>query len=272
MQTKHLIIFTDLDGTLLNQTDYNYEPALPVLKRLQENNIPIIPVTSKTRQEVEYLRTELALTDPFIVENGSAIFIAWDDKKFAVQDCQKQNNYYIKKFGITYSEARQKLLALARELGEKLRGFGDLTAREIEQFTGLSPEEVKRAKAREFTEPFITPSNVQIETLEKAAHKLGLQIVVGDRFCHLIGAESGKGKAVEWLKQHYQLAQSQDKVITIGLGNSPNDLAMLEVVDFPIIIPGIKGPHPGLIGRGWEVAPSPGSQGWAEAVAALWGN
>ena len=272
MLTKNLIIFTDLDGTLLNQQDYNYEPALPVLNRLKENHIPVIPVTSKTRQEVEYLRTEIGLTDPFITENGSAIFIAGEDKEFTIQDCQKQNKYYVKKLGITYSEARQKLLNLATEIGEKLRGFGDLTEGEIEQLTGLSSEEVKRAKAREFTEPFITPRNIQVETLEKAAQKLGLQIVIGDRFCHLIGAGSGKGKAVEWLKQHYQLAQSEDEVVTIGLGNSPNDLAMLEVVDFPIVVPGEKGPHSGLMGKNWEVAPSPGSQGWAEAVAAVWKN
>jgi mannosyl-3-phosphoglycerate phosphatase len=99
---------------------------------------------------------------------------------------------------------------------------------------------------------------------------LNLQIVVGDRFSHLIGASAGKGKAVEWLKQHYQLAQSETQVVTIGLGNSPNDLPMLEVVDFPVIVPGAKGTHPGLMGRGWEVAPAPGSQGWAEAVTVLW--
>jgi mannosyl-3-phosphoglycerate phosphatase len=168
MQTKHLLIFTDLDGTLLNQQDYDYKPALPILKRLQENQIPIIPVTSKTRQEVESLRSELGLTDPFITENGSAIFIDGDDTRFAIPDCPQQHGYYRQQFGITYAEARQKLLALAQAVGENLRGFGDLTETEIEQLTGLSSEEIKRAKAREFTEPFITPHQGSSSEIEFA--------------------------------------------------------------------------------------------------------
>jgi mannosyl-3-phosphoglycerate phosphatase len=148
-----------------------------------------------------------------------------------------------------------------------LRGFGDLSAAEIGQLTGLSPEAVKRAKAREFTEPFIHPHRLSPEELEQAVERQGFQLVVGDRFSHLIGRGAGKGKAVQWLVRHYRLGESKEKLITVGLGNSPNDLEMLEAVDFPIIIPGKKGSHPGLMGRGWPVASAPGAQGWASAVA-----
>ncbi|MCU0535678.1 MAG: HAD-IIB family hydrolase, partial [Hydrococcus sp. Prado102] len=61
------LIFTDLDGTLLNQDDYAYEAAIPVLEKLKTQQIPVVPVTSKTRQEVETLRQEIKLEDPFIV-------------------------------------------------------------------------------------------------------------------------------------------------------------------------------------------------------------
>jgi mannosyl-3-phosphoglycerate phosphatase len=43
---------------------------------------------------------------------------------------------------------------------------------------------------------------------------------------------------------------AQQAIITLGLGNSPNDLEMLENVDIPIVVPGCRGSHPELADRG----------------------
>ncbi|WP_083602516.1 HAD-IIB family hydrolase [Hydrococcus rivularis] len=264
-----IIIFTDLDGTLLNQDDYRCDAALPVLKELQAKQIPVIPVTSKTRQEVETLRQELNLGDPFIVENGSAVFVPLDSKQFVLSAKIEREGYQLELLGCTYAQARQGLAAVATMLGERLRGFGDLSEQEIGQLTGLSEQEVKRAKAREFTEPFLTPDRVSQQQLQQAVEAKGFQVVVGDRFSHLIGSGAGKGKAVRWLVRHYRSPKAEEKLITVGLGNSPNDLAMLEAVDVPIVVPSAKAPHPGLMGRGWQVASAPGCQGWANAVVSV---
>ncbi|WP_413160723.1 HAD-IIB family hydrolase [Capilliphycus salinus ALCB114379] len=261
-----LLIFTDLDGTLLNSDDYGYDAALPVLKQLQELKIPVIPVTSKTRSEVEVLREQIGLTDAFIVENGSAVFIPISEQNLASPQTENWGDYYLMQFGFNYTEARQGLQKVAEVLNQPLKGFGDLSEAEIHQLTGLHPEDVKRAKNREFTEPFVTPKNLTSVEIEQAVNPWGFQVVVGDRFSHLIGQKAGKGKAVQWLIEQYQNHQPDAKIITVGLGNSPNDLPMLEVVEIPIIIPGKQGPHPGLQNRGWEVAILSGCQGWANAV------
>lgn len=264
-----LIIFTDLDGTLLNQEDYNYTPALPMLEQLKQKGIPVIPVTSKTRAEVEGLRQEMGLKDPFIVENGSAVFIPKGDRRFVVSQASQEDDYYLKLLGCTYGEAREGLRAVAGDLGESLRGFGDLSETEIQSLTGLPLEEVKLAKTREFTEPFVTPHHLPTEKIEQTVAKYNFRVLVGDRFSHLIGNNAGKGRAVRWLMEIYQSAAAAEKVVTVGLGNSPNDLEMLETVDIPIVIASSKGVHPGLAKKGWQIAPSPGSQGWAEAVAGI---
>ncbi|MBE9168749.1 HAD-IIB family hydrolase [Pleurocapsales cyanobacterium LEGE 06147] len=261
-----LIIFTDLDGTLLNQEDYDYTPALAMLAQLKQKGIPVIPVTSKTRAEVEGLRQEIGLEDPFIVENGSAVFIPKDEYRFVVSQENQEGDYYLELLGCTYAKAREGLKIVAEDLGESLRGFGDLSAIEIQSLTGLSLEEVKLAKTREFTEPFVTPSHIPMEKIEQTAAKYNFRVLVGDRFSHLIGKSAGKGRAVRWLMENYKSATAK-KVVTVGLGNSPNDLEMLETVDIPIVIVSSKGVHPGLTEKGWQIAPSPGSQGWAEAVA-----
>ncbi|MEQ8997316.1 MAG: HAD-IIB family hydrolase [Coleofasciculus sp. B1-GNL1-01] len=263
---KFLIIFTDLDGTLLDSETYSYQKAIPVLNTLKDNQVPVIPVTSKTRLEVETLCQSLKLNHPFIVENGSGIFVPLDYNPLTLPKSNPWAGYHLHRLGCTYAEARRGLEKIATVLNEPLRGFGDMSEAEICHLTGLSWDEAKQAKAREFTEPFLTPDKTTPERLNEIVQDLGYRIVVGDRFCHLIGAGAGKGKAVQWLVDSYQSAQPDAKITTLGLGNSPNDLEMLEAVDIPIIVPGNKGIHPGLSGKGWQVAPAPGSQGWAEVV------
>ncbi len=264
-----LLIFTDLDGTLLNADDYRYDSALPVIQRLQAAQIPVIPVTSKTRAEVENLRSEIGLTDAFIVENGSAIFIPKKEDKLATAETQPREEYQLYLLGCSYAKSCQGLSQLSAQINQPLKGFANLSETEISQLTGLNPEQAKQAKQREFTEPFITPKNIAKNRIETTANQLGFKVVIGDRFSHLIGKNAGKGKAVKWLVQQYQRCYPETPIQTIGLGNSPNDLPMLKSVDIPIVIPGKNGPHPDLANLGWRVASTPGSGGWADEVESI---
>lgn len=263
------IIFTDLDGTLLNGETYAYQAALPTLAKLSEQGIPVVPVTSKTRQEVAQLRQDVGLRDPFVVENGSAIYIPIDYAGFTLPPGDNIDGYRVLQLGCNYVTARAGLKAIAQDLGRPLKGFGDWTVDQVVQLTGLSPTEAKQAKAREFTEPFMTPKNVPADQLREAVAAMGFRVVIGDRFSHLIGSEAGKGQAVHQLVQLYQASGSEvGSITTIGLGNSPNDLDMLENVDYPVVLPSAHGPHPQLADRGWQVAPAPAPEGWAIAVEA----
>ena len=72
--TIEQIIFTDLDGTLLNHHDYSFEEAREAIEYIKKSSIPLIIVTSKTFSEVRVLQEKLGITCPFIVENGSAVY------------------------------------------------------------------------------------------------------------------------------------------------------------------------------------------------------
>ncbi|WOD40401.1 HAD-IIB family hydrolase [Nodosilinea sp. E11] len=261
------IVFTDLDGTLLNGETYAYQAALPTLAQLTKRGIPVVPVTSKTRQEVAQLRQDVGLHDPFVVENGSAIYIPLDQDQFALPSGDDVDGYRVVQLGCNYVTARAGLKAIAQDLGRPLKGFGDWSIDQVVQLTGLSPAEAKQAKARDFTEPFMTPKNVPADQLREAVEAMGFRVVIGDRFSHLIGAEAGKGNAVQQLVKFFQTNNPEAQTIaTIGLGNSPNDLDMLENVDYPIVLPGAHGAHPRLADRGWPIAPAPAPEGWAMAV------
>ena len=45
-----------------------------------------------------------------------------------------------------------------------------------------------------------------------------------------------------WKELTEQLQQPD--VVVLGLGDSPNDLPMLEAVDQAVVVPGAQGPHP----------------------------
>ncbi|MEM1291947.1 MAG: HAD-IIB family hydrolase [Cyanobacteria bacterium P01_H01_bin.162] len=262
-----LIVFTDLDGTLLNGESYAYDAALPLLERLKHQGIPVIPVTSKTRAEVEALIQQIGLTTPFVVENGSAIYIPRDTCPFELPAGEDDGPYRVVALGVAYVMARAGLKAIAQELGRPLKGFGDLSIAQVQQLTGLSAQAAQQAKTREFSEPFLTPKNTVAEKLTAAVTDMGFNVVVGDRFSHLIGGGAGKGLAVHQLLDLYGSTFAPgEAVVTVGLGNSPNDLDMLENVDHAIVLPGADGPHPQLSDRGWVMAPQPAPEGWALAV------
>ncbi|MGB3136175.1 MAG: HAD-IIB family hydrolase [Nodosilinea sp.] len=261
------IVFTDLDGTLLNGETYAYQAVLPTLAQLAALDVPVVPVTSKTRQEVAQLRRDAGLRDPFVVENGSAVYLPTGQARFALPPGEDSEGYRVLQLGCNYVTARAGLKAIAQTLGPPLKGFGDWSIDQVVQLTGLSSSEAKQAKAREFSEPFMTPKNVPAEQLREAVEAMGFRVVIGDRFSHLIGADAGKGNALRQLVQLYQTNNPDAQAVaTIGLGNSPNDLDMLENVDYPVVLPGAHGPHPQLADRGWTIAPAPAPEGWAAAV------
>lgn len=73
-----IIIFTDLDGTLLHPNIYSFAKARPALNLIKEEGIPLVLCSSKTRAEMEVYRERLGNNHPFVSENGGGIFIPKD--------------------------------------------------------------------------------------------------------------------------------------------------------------------------------------------------
>ena len=69
-----IVIFTDLDGTLLHNETFEFENIRQYIKDLLSKNISIIPNSSKTKSEILNFCQELEEELPFIVENGAAIY------------------------------------------------------------------------------------------------------------------------------------------------------------------------------------------------------
>ena len=69
-----LLVFSDLDGTLLDHESYSFAPARAALAALAEIGAGVVLATSKTAAEVAPLRAALGLAGwPAIVENGAGL-------------------------------------------------------------------------------------------------------------------------------------------------------------------------------------------------------
>jgi len=262
-KTRRVIVFTDLDGTLLNHHDYAYEDAKPALARIRTAQIPLIICTSKTRREVESLRKELDNHDPFIVENGGGIFFPGDYHGFTIPESMGVSGYKSIMLGVPYAKIRHFIEAVRPEIS--VNGFGDWGVEEIMERTGLGLEAAAMAKEREFTEPFLIEDPKRLEDLAGAARNEGIQITRGGRFLHFIGIASDKAAAVDIVKATFA-ANWKAPLLTIGLGDSLNDFSMLGRVDIPVLIPHDDGSYESIDLPGLIRAPFPGSRGWNTAL------
>jgi len=245
------IIFTDLDGTLLNHDDYSFDDALEMLSFIKSEKNPLIIVTSKTKAEVINLHQKLALDTPFIVENGAGIIFPQED------------SYKTLALGFEYNTILHYFNIYAKEI--KMQGFSEMSVEKIMQLTDLDYDSANNAKQRNFSEPFLLEDANQLEKLQKMANKDGLDVIKGGRFFHLITQGQDKAIAIKKLVEQYE-STSHTKYISIALGDSPNDLTMLKSVNVPILIPHLDGSYLECEIATLIKAPSPGASGWNSAL------
>ena len=259
------VVFTDLDGTLLDRESYSHAAARPALEALRQREIPLVFCTSKTRAEVEAARKELGNRAPFIVENGAAICIPPGYFPFPFPASKVGGDYHVIRLGVPYPEVVAALRRASAHSGCEVRGFHDMTAAEVAKLSGLSLAQAELAKRREYDEPFVLLSDreVEIGSLLNRIEQDGLSWTRGGRFHHIRGRHN-KGEAAAILTGLFRRVRAG--VVTIGAGDGPNDISLLETVDLPIWIPTRHGTGLPTFASAWRLAPQEGPRGWNEAI------
>ncbi|WP_424932381.1 HAD-IIB family hydrolase [Amaricoccus macauensis] len=250
------IVFSDLDGTLLDHATYDYAPAKPALARLKELSCPLVLASSKTAPEMAAIRSEIGFEHcPAIVENGAGVMAPGPFDPHADAN--------------SYDELRMALDSIPAQLREGFTGFGDWSAEQVAEQTGLSVEKARLAKARHYSEPGLWHGTEADERsfLGELA-EMGISARRGGRFLTL---SFGASKADRMEQIAERLAGEEvDRVVTLALGDAPNDLEMLEHADRGVIvanpsgtgIPHLAGEDAGRITRTALHGPA----GWNEAV------
>lgn len=264
-----LVIFTDLDGTLLDPDTYAWQDAGEALERCKRQRVPLVLVSSKTRAEMEVLGKDLDLPWPFVSENGGGIFFPGACPMAPPPEARPCENGHVLPLGVSYRRLVGFLRGIREATGWGLRGFSDMGIEEICRRTGLPPEQARLASRREYDEPFVWEGGHRpdVPALMRAAGERGVRVTRGGRFFHLFGS-CDKGEAVSRLADWFR--KEHPVLWTAGLGDSANDVPMLRRVDRPILV---RSAQP--LSEGMETVPElriteeRGPVGWNRAVLNL---
>lgn len=247
-----LLVFTDLDGTLIDHDTYSHAPARPALATLAQIGAGVVLASSKTAVELAALRRDLALQAwPAIVENGAGLLPAEGAATGSTDDR-------------AYTRLRATLGLLPPDLRAQFQGFGDLSVAQVAEITGLPHTSAALAKTRQFSEPGLWSGDDEtLQTFLSALAQYGITARRGGRFLTLSFGGTKADQMAGIIAKH---APRQ----TIALGDAPNDVEMLQAADYGVIIanphspslPFQPGEAEGRIRRTLQVGPV----GWNSAI------
>lgn len=261
-----LVVFSDLDGTLLDHDTYSWGAARPAVEALRQHDIPLVLVTSKTRAELQSLRTDLGNDHPYIVENGAAVCIPGGYFTHLHSKADDKEEHLISA-GPVRNTLQESLSQVRQEGTFCFQSFAELGASEIARLTGLSQSAAGRANERAASEPLLwQDTESRLQTFSARIAEMQLRCVRGGRFVHVMG-QFDKADAVARLVSLYAQKYIGKRVVTVALGDGPNDLQMLADVDIAVVVKG-KHSYPMPLASPFRIVRTsvPGPAGWNQAI------
>ncbi|GAB4355616.1 MAG: mannosyl-3-phosphoglycerate phosphatase-related protein [Oricola sp.] len=256
MPFQPIIVFSDLDGTLLDHETYAWEAARPALEALKRRSIPLVFASSKTAAEIAGLRAEMGFEDcPAIVENGAGIL-------------EPAGSGGPDGGGSVHRMLIEKLDSLPLQLRENFSGFSDWSVEEIASQTGLSPQDAAKAATRRYSEPGLWWGTEEQKTrFIELLGRHGIKVRQGGRYLTL---SFGATKADRMREIAERYAEGGKRPRMLALGDAPNDIEMLEAADMGVVVtnphasplPELDGESIGRIVRTRKSGP----EGWNETV------
>ncbi|MEO0436630.1 MAG: HAD-IIB family hydrolase [Pseudomonadota bacterium] len=264
---KVLLVASDLDGSLLDHDNYSYEAAKPALQLLEQLRIPLVFVSSKTFAEIVELRAEIGNEHPFVVENGSAVYVPEGYFEQAPEECEQVGEYW--RYALSPPRRRWKpvLDDLRARLPASFEDFSSAGNARVEAMTGLGRSQAEMANQREFSEPLAWyGSDEGLAVLEEAVAAAGGRVYRGGRF-YTIAGPTDKGKAYLWLREKYAQNNGGISVHDLCIGDGANDVPFLEEGVAALLIPAKDRPLPTLQREdGVMVGENFGPAAWADGV------
>ena len=203
--------------------------------------------------------------DPFIAESGGAICLPPGYFPFPLQGVKPKGSFEVLELGTDVLKLRQALMETAQQFHVKIKPISMSSPDEISALTGLTGNAASLALEREYDEPFLVEEGDGQQLFTDLRMK-GFSLTRGDRFFHLTGNHD-KGKAAKILLNLYR--RTSPEILTVGLGNSANDLSLFCSVDRPVLVRNPDGSWDSEVLRtipGIERTQGIGPYGWREAV------
>lgn len=248
-----LAVFTSVDGTLLDARTFDGPESQRAAHRLAAADIPVIPVSVMTLEELEPIADAFRLRHAMVVEAGGGI-ARWLGNRWEVESC---------------GPPAETLLDVIGELedrsGARLLIYSALSSTEASHLSGRTGPMLHASMRRHFSEPFVIEDGDPRQVFAAAA-AMGFSVRKGRRFLHLC-RDFDKGEAFTRVREELGCETA------IAVGGAAIDAEFLSRADISIVIPGPDG----LLDRDLiaavpaaRIAASPGPAGWATAIEQVW--
>ena len=251
-----ILIFTDLDGSLLHRDTFKFDEIKDYLKILLSQGIFIIPNTSKTEKEILEFNNELGSDLPYISENGAAInglnLLNSNLPKELILSREKDNLIKIFENSIPVN------------LQNKCKWLSEMDKNKQSLIFGLGDEKLKMALDRKYTIPFLFEGNKSEKNeLFRILKSEGLAAQEGGRVINLTD-KVNKAKALNVFVRFFK--KNNKNVKTIAVGDNYNDLDMLKTSDYPCLVFNDKFTLDEIPINNITITNKPSPEGWADVI------
>ena len=251
-----VVIFTDLDGSLLHRDTFQFDTIKDYIKSLVNKGVIIIPNSSKTEKEIEKFNEELGVNLPYISENGSSIHGL---------------NLITSNFPdkLILSREKEELLKIfenkvPERLKEKCLQILKMSKKEKENIFGQKDEKLKYALNRKYTLPILFNGDKNEKNrLVKILNSNSLTLQEGGRvsnLCDNINKVKSMNRVIKILKK------TEDKIKTIAVGDNFNDLEMLRNCDIPCLVFNDQFTLDQINIENLVFSNKPSPEGWADVI------
>ncbi len=252
----NILIFTDLDGSLLHRDTFKFEEIKDYIKQLLSKGIFIIPNTSKTEKEILDFNNELGAALPYISENGAAIngldLVNSNLPKELILSREKDNLLKVFEMSVPVN------------LQSKCKWLSKMEKKKQSLIFGLEDQKLEMALDRKYTIPFIFDGiKSEKNELFKIVKKKGLALQEGGRVINLTD-KVNKAKALQVFVRFFKKNNKNIKIIAVG--DNYNDLDMLKVSDFPCLVFNDKFTLDQIPINDLIATNKPSPEGWADVI------
>ena len=256
MNKNKILIFTDLDGSILHRDTFKFDQIKDYIIKLINSGIHIIPNSSKTESEIIEFNQDLGENLAYISENGSVI-----------NNLDLLNSNFPNK--IILSREKEELVEIfknkvSENLQSKCKFISNLNKNDQINIFGLSETKLKKALDRKYTEPFLFEGNKnEKKDLAKMLKKNALSIQEGGRVINLCD-NVNKVKSMNRVLKIYRKIERDIKVITVG--DNFNDLDMLKNSDLPCLVFNDQFKEDQINIDNLIISNKPSPEGWADVI------
>ncbi len=268
---KKYLIFTDLDGTLLDHENYSYGNNKKIITSIINNENDVIFNTSKTFSESINLLKKLNLTNmPFSTENGALLYFPKNRFKKIKNSSDYGKYWKIRIAKLSSKNWHQFLLKKQKKFNFLIAQ--DLSSKILKKYTNLN--NTSKMLNREASQIILwEDSLVKLKKFKKELNSKKQQgvLIQGSRFMQ-VSSVCNKRIAKKLISHIYdnQFYGTYSKN-TIALGDSKNDIDMLNSASYSCIIKNPSGSFPRLRSNKKNIIKSSkfAPDGWSQALYKL---